>query len=86
MSVIDDIDEELDLFDSKRPVWPLYGALIATVSHSRAAWVLPVPDCVDKRQAGRTLTFLPRTSRPLASAVLPGNVATQKTPRGALCK
>ena len=30
--------------------------------------------------------LLPRTSHPLASAVLPGNVATQKAPRKALCK
>ena len=30
--------------------------------------------------------LLPKTSHPRASAMLPGNVATQIAPRGALCK
>jgi len=33
-----------------------------------------------------SFALLPRTSRPLASAVLPGDFAMQKAPRGAPCK
>jgi len=49
-------------------------------------WVL-YPQTAAER-SGRTITFalLPRTSHPLASAVLPGDFATQNAPRGVLRK